>query len=52
VAREANSQTMEREATLISDSCGEWQMNQIPYDDNTSLVADVKCKLQRLITEF
>jgi hypothetical protein len=36
------SEVMERRAALMSDSGGEWQLNQILYTDDTTLVADEK----------
>jgi hypothetical protein len=38
---------------LMSDSGIELQLNQIEYADDTALVADDKCNLQRrLVSEF
>jgi hypothetical protein len=35
-----------------SDNDGKWQLNQILYTDDTTLVADKESKLQSLVTEF
>jgi hypothetical protein len=37
---------------LTGNSGGEWQLNQILYANDTALVADEKCRLQRLVNEF
>jgi hypothetical protein len=36
---------MEQLPSLMSDSGGEWQLNQMRYADNTALLADENFKL-------
>jgi hypothetical protein len=44
--REVNARVKERGRTLISDSGGDWQVNQILYADDTTLLADEKPKFR------
>jgi hypothetical protein len=48
--REVDARVMARGAALLSNSGGEWQVNQYAYD--TALIADKECKLQKLVSEF
>jgi hypothetical protein len=52
VLRDINERVMEQGAALMSDSDGEWQVNQILYADDTAIVADEEFKLQRPVSEF
>jgi hypothetical protein len=41
-----DARVMDRGAALMFDSGGEWQLNQILCEDDTTLVGDEECKLQ------
>jgi hypothetical protein len=42
VVRQVNSRVMEKGVALVSDNDRDWQLNQILYTDDTTLVADEK----------
>ena len=51
VVREVQARTLERGAQLVGDGEDKWEVSQLPFADDTVLVADSK-KLERLVEEF
>jgi hypothetical protein len=43
---------MGQRASLMSDTGGKWQLNQILYADNTALLTYENCKLHSLVSEL
>ena len=52
VVREVNVRVLWKELDLLSVNGGRFEINQLLFTDDTSLMADLETKLCRLVSEF
>jgi len=52
VVREVNARVLGRGLSLINADGREWNLNQLLFADDTSLVADSEKRLRQLVEEF